>query len=232
MDAKPFHNQCDVEIKAQIDTNKKFYSNLRKLMSNVGKYDRFYLIFQTDTFFNTISSGYRLKIREEISFGIIKPYVFNGNNEQKADDFPEEFYTSCIEDMYATPTSMQKDMQNCNRKKELITYKRQYMENTKFNSCAGTVCQLSQEHNLMEKSLKTSLGEKCIIKKTRKLFSYDQIHINVDYIPDVGSFVELHVILTKDQPREDGKQIIERIMKKLEIKKEDLIDCDYIDMLL
>ena len=47
----------------------------------------------------------------------------------------------------------------------------------------------------------------------------------------LGWFLELEVVLRPGQPREEGMRIVTDLMKTLDIRDEDLIDCAYIDLL-
>lgn len=52
----------------------------------------------------------------------------------------------------------------------------------------------------------------------------------MDEVDGLGDFVELEVVLDDAEAVDDGQQIAEEIMIKLDIKKTDLIKEAYIDM--
>jgi predicted adenylyl cyclase CyaB len=79
--------------------------------------------------------------------------------------------------------------------------------------------------------LSRALGELGCVKKTRKLYLIGQTRVHLDHVEGLGNFVELEVVLKESQSVEDGQEIAGNLMKKLDIKTEDLITCAYMDML-
>ncbi|KAK6192597.1 hypothetical protein SNE40_004041 [Patella caerulea] len=85
-------------------------------------------------------------------------------------------------------------------------------------------------------SLKVTLGKaygiKGVVKKKRFLFLVDQTRIHVDDVEGLGSFMELEVVMKENQTTEEGQQIAEDLMKKLDIQENSLITGAYMDLLL
>lgn len=80
--------------------------------------------------------------------------------------------------------------------------------------------------------MKLALGIIGSVKKTRYFFLYEQTRIHVDRVENLGDFLELEVVLLPKQSAEEGKEIAEFLMNKLDIVKENLIKEAYIDLLL
>ncbi len=59
-----------------------------------------------------------------------------------------------------------------------------------------------------------------------------QTRVHCDHVEGLGDFMELEVQMRDGQTPEEGQQIAEELMKKLDVQKEDLIAGAYIDLLL
>jgi predicted adenylyl cyclase CyaB len=80
--------------------------------------------------------------------------------------------------------------------------------------------------------LAASLGEIITVKKRRELYISGQTRIHLDEVDELGSFMELEVVLRPDQTPEDGRIIASELMEKLNVNKSDLVSCAYADLLL
>jgi predicted adenylyl cyclase CyaB len=74
-------------------------------------------------------------------------------------------------------------------------------------------------------------GVRGVVQKTRYLYHVGQTRIHVDDVACLGWFLEIEVVLRPDQAHEQGVQIANDLMKRLDIRDEDLIDRAYIDLL-
>jgi len=79
--------------------------------------------------------------------------------------------------------------------------------------------------------LTKALGIKGFVRKTRRLYLYNQTRIHIDDVEGLGNFLELEVMLDENQNTEDGIAIAEDIMRQLSIDKHDLIDLAYVDLI-
>ncbi len=84
----------------------------------------------------------------------------------------------------------------------------------------------------MRALLAGALGELGTITKRRELIMIDQTRVHLDDVSDLGTFMELEVVLGDNDTHERGLQIAHELMKYFEIPPDDLIDCAYIDLLL
>lgn len=84
-------------------------------------------------------------------------------------------------------------------------------------------------------SLKDVLGKaygiRGTVKKIRTLYICGNTRIHVDRVDGLGNFMELEVVLNDAQNEADGESISNDIMSRLNIKREDLLDNAYIDMI-
>ncbi|XP_003706749.1 uncharacterized protein LOC100875650 isoform X2 [Megachile rotundata] len=78
-----------------------------------------------------------------------------------------------------------------------------------------------------------SASNGCIgtVEKTRQLYMVGQTRIHVDDVEGLGNFLELEVVLTKEDDEYKGEKIAQDLMNKLGVKIQDLISEAYIDLL-
>ena len=74
-------------------------------------------------------------------------------------------------------------------------------------------------------------GIRGIVRKVRKLWIVGQTRIHFDSVDGLGEFVELEVVLKNEQTDDDGRSVAEKIMKSLDIRHDDIIECAYIDLI-
>ncbi|MGE5365041.1 MAG: class IV adenylate cyclase [Bacteroidota bacterium] len=79
--------------------------------------------------------------------------------------------------------------------------------------------------------LQKAYGIRGTVKKIRTLYMCDNTRIHVDRVEGLGNFMELEVVLNDGQSEADGDAISNDIMSRLNIKREDLLDNAYIDMI-
>ena len=111
---------------------------------------------------------------------------------------------------------------------ELIYYNRPNIPGPKQSAYYKT--EIADPQALKE-TLANALGIMGVVRKTRKLYLYEQTRIHLDDVEGLGHFMELEVMLKEDQTNEDGADIAEEIMRQLHIDPRDLVDSAYIDLL-
>jgi predicted adenylyl cyclase CyaB len=82
--------------------------------------------------------------------------------------------------------------------------------------------------NLLAQSLGV-LGE---LRKRRWLYRLGPTRIHLDEVKNLGTFLEVEVILRSDQPVHEGEQIAEEVRRQLDVRDEELIAVAYLDLLL
>jgi len=80
-------------------------------------------------------------------------------------------------------------------------------------------------------ALAAALGVQGVVRKTRHLHFQGQTRIHLDDVQDLGWFIELEVVLRPGQTEAEGEALAGELIRKLDIRTEDLIDCAYIDLL-
>jgi predicted adenylyl cyclase CyaB len=111
---------------------------------------------------------------------------------------------------------------------ELIYYQRNDIESPKqSNYC------ISETNNPypLKDVLSLALPIRGSIRKKRHLFLVSQTRIHFDEVESLGTFIELEVVMKDNQPVNECLQIANNLMKKLEIKNDDLVKGAYIDLL-
>ena len=83
----------------------------------------------------------------------------------------------------------------------------------------------------LKTALSLALGVRGVVRKTRYLYLVGQTRIHLDDVEGLGRFMELEVVLRDGQSEAEGQSIAEDLMKRLGIRKEDLIDGAYMDLL-
>ena len=76
-----------------------------------------------------------------------------------------------------------------------------------------------------------ALGITGVVRKSREVFLVGQTRIHLDEVEDLGSFLELEVVLADEQTPAEGEAVARGLMEQLGISDEDLIDVAYVDML-
>ncbi|MDD8032115.1 MAG: class IV adenylate cyclase [Acidobacteriota bacterium] len=111
---------------------------------------------------------------------------------------------------------------------ELIFYKRANVSGPR--PCLYEVAMVDDPEAL-EKILTAALGVCGVIRKCRTVCRVGQTRIHLDQVEGLGDFIELEYGLRPDEDPGNGLEVVTRIMEKLEIRAEDLIDQAYVDML-
>ncbi|WP_461210338.1 class IV adenylate cyclase [Desulfocurvus sp. DL9XJH121] len=75
------------------------------------------------------------------------------------------------------------------------------------------------------------LGRRGVVAKTRLLFLAGRTRIHLDEVLDLGSFVELEVVLAPGEDPAAGRAEARELMRRLGLEERDLVDCAYADLL-
>lgn len=111
---------------------------------------------------------------------------------------------------------------------ELIQYAREDSRGPKLSDYQRTPIPNPQE---LTDILGTALGIRGVVRKTRKLYLIGQTRVHLDTVEELGSFLELEVVLRPEQTVEQGTAIASDLMTRLGVTDADLIDSAYIDLL-
>lgn len=85
-------------------------------------------------------------------------------------------------------------------------------------------------------SLKTILekmhGVKVVVSKKRSVYIYKDCRIHIDYVSDLGEFLEFEVVMIPGRTEKQAKDLINFLKITFNIIDNDLIDVSYSDLLL
>ena len=79
--------------------------------------------------------------------------------------------------------------------------------------------------------LESAFGIRGVVRKKRWLYMVDNTRIHLDEVDDLGTFLELEVVLSPGQRTEEGQAIAAELMANLGIVERDLVSGAYIDLL-
>jgi predicted adenylyl cyclase CyaB len=83
----------------------------------------------------------------------------------------------------------------------------------------------------LKTALSLALGIRGVVRKTRNLYMAGQTRIHLDDVEGLGQFMELEVVLRDGQTDAEGQSIAEDLMRRLGVRKEDLLEGAYMDLL-
>ena len=96
-------------------------------------------------------------------------------------------------------------------------------------------CRYSLVHVKNPESVKSILtrehGIREIVNKHREVWIWENVRIHFDKVKKLGEFIELEAMVDGDNTKEICENRIRELMVKLDIKKHNLIEQSYIDLL-
>ena len=84
----------------------------------------------------------------------------------------------------------------------------------------------------LRQALTLAYGELGRVKKRRTLYLAGRTRIHLDRVDQLGNFLELEVVLQSDEPAASGVREATALMQRLNIRRDQLIEAAYIDLLL
>jgi predicted adenylyl cyclase CyaB len=111
---------------------------------------------------------------------------------------------------------------------ELIYYER---EDASGPKPSNYLVYATNDPNSLKATLSASLGVRGIVRKRRTLYQMGQTRIHLDEVEGLGTFLELEVVLGPGQGEHEGATISAELMAQLGIRKADLVEVAYIDLL-
>ena len=81
------------------------------------------------------------------------------------------------------------------------------------------------------RELEQRYGVKNVVKKLRELYRLRNARIHLDFVEDLGDFVEIEIVLDSPQGANRGKHAAKHLMRLLQIDTEDLVESAYDDLL-
>lgn len=111
---------------------------------------------------------------------------------------------------------------------ELIFYHRPDQAGPKTSSYAISV---TREPDQLRRVMALALGERAVVRKTRRLFLVGRTRVHLDVVEDLGDFLELEVVMADDEDLAVGEREAAELMAELQVGPNDLIEGAYVDLL-
>ena len=111
---------------------------------------------------------------------------------------------------------------------QLIFYRRDDLEGPKLSEY---VIASTAEPDAMRGLLTLAYGVAGRVRKTRTLCFVGATRIHLDDVEGLGHFLELEVVLTRDETIEQGQAIADDLMRRLSIAPSTLVRKAYVDLL-
>ena len=90
---------------------------------------------------------------------------------------------------------------------------------------------LTSDPENLKRVLELAYGIRGIVRKTRYLYLVDQTRLHLDDVEGLGQFMELEVVMRDGQSDAEGQLIAEGLMAALGVKRSDLLEGAYMDLL-
>lgn len=115
-------------------------------------------------------------------------------------------------------------------KSQLIFYRRDDTAGPKCSTYSIYNSDGESENSLMN-TLALAYGVKGRVKKIRLLYKVGQTRIHLDRVENLGTFMELEVVLRPDESLEDGRILAQELMAQLGITPDSCVEGAYMDLL-
>jgi predicted adenylyl cyclase CyaB len=90
---------------------------------------------------------------------------------------------------------------------------------------------LTSDPENLKRVLELACGVRGVVRKTRYLYLVGQTRVHLDDVEGLGQFMELEVELRDGQSEDEGQGIAEGLITRLGVKRSDLLDSAYMDLL-
>jgi adenylate cyclase class IV len=111
---------------------------------------------------------------------------------------------------------------------ELIAYERSNERGPRQSSYTRAEC---RDAAALCEALARVLPVRGVVTKHREVFLAGRTRIHLDRVEQLGSFVELEVVLADGESPEAGEREAQELLKSLELSERDLVPDAYIDLL-
>jgi predicted adenylyl cyclase CyaB len=111
---------------------------------------------------------------------------------------------------------------------ELIFYRREGTDGPR--TCSYEIVH-TDEVEPLRSALEHAYGLDGRVRKSRTLYRAGRTRIHIDEVEDLGTFVELEVVLGENESESAGAREARQLMKALGIEESELIDRAYVDLM-
>ena len=80
--------------------------------------------------------------------------------------------------------------------------------------------------------LAAALGVRCVVRKLRGLWLWENVRIHLDAVEGLGTFLEFEAVLGEQFDDADGYGKVARLREAFGIGDGDLVECSYVDLIL
>jgi len=115
-----------------------------------------------------------------------------------------------------------------NGKGELISYFRSDADGPTVSEYSICVTHCPAD---LRNVLAMTLGVRGEVKKMRSLYHVGRTRIHLDEVEQLGTFLELEVVMADEESHDKGKAEAADLLKTLCVSTEDLVSCAYVDLL-
>jgi predicted adenylyl cyclase CyaB len=109
---------------------------------------------------------------------------------------------------------------------KLIYYERVDIPNPKESNV--TIYE-TNDPSILKELMNSILGTKVIVMKKREIYNYEGTQIHLDFLEELGTFIEFERPLTK-LPQD--RLVLQELMHALNVKQEDLVTGSYSDLIM
>jgi predicted adenylyl cyclase CyaB len=111
---------------------------------------------------------------------------------------------------------------------ELIAYSREDRDEPELSRYTRVAV---QDPLRLKECLRQTIGIRGVVKKRRDLFICRRTRIHLDTVENLGKFLELEVVLDRDESLDSGRAVAQEFISRLSIDKDWLVSTAYIDLL-
>ncbi len=111
---------------------------------------------------------------------------------------------------------------------ELISYERADCDGPKVSAYVRVT---AVEPPRLLDALGRALGVRGIVRKRREVFLVGKTRIHLDAVEQLGTFLELEVVLDAEDSDDWGHQIAAELLERLGVENQELVSGAYIDLL-
>lgn len=83
----------------------------------------------------------------------------------------------------------------------------------------------------LKRILAEVLGVKAVVRKERTVYLLESTRIHLDIVEGLGTFIEFEALIPEGAGVETGRKTVEALIKAFSIKKEDLVESSYCDLI-
>ncbi|MCC6153411.1 MAG: class IV adenylate cyclase [Candidatus Hydrogenedentes bacterium] len=83
----------------------------------------------------------------------------------------------------------------------------------------------------LREMLAAALGVRCVVRKVRGLWLWENVRIHLDTVEGLGTFIEFEAVLGERLDDADGYRKLARLREAFGIGDEDLIERSYVDLM-